>query len=70
MATSRYQDRRTSRGFSLTAAVFRYTGRNQSTVAGPVSGRYYRFASTGATLEADGRDAPWLEQLPDLQRLA
>jgi len=69
MATSRPQDRRTSRRFSLTPAVFRYTGRNHSTVAGPVSGRYYRFAATGATVEADPRDAPWLEQLPHLERL-
>ena len=70
MATSRPEDRRTRRRFSLTRAVFRYEGRTQSTVAGPVSGRYYRFAATGATVEADPRDAPWLEQLPDLKRLA
>jgi hypothetical protein len=69
MATSRYQDRRTSRRSSLTPARFRYEGRTRSTVAGPVSGRYYRFASTGATVEVDPRDAPWLEQLPDLQRI-
>jgi hypothetical protein len=50
--------------------VFRYTGRNQSTVTGPVSGRYYRFAAPGSTVEADPRDAPWLEQLPALERLA
>ena len=48
---------------------FRYTGRTQSTVAGPVSGRYYRFAAPGATVEADPRDVPWLEQLPDLRRI-
>ena len=48
---------------------FRYTGRTQSTVAGPVSGKYYRFAAPGATVEADPRDVPWLEQLPDLRRI-
>jgi hypothetical protein len=69
MATSRSQERRRSPPFSLTPAVFRYTGRNQSTVAGPVSGRYYRFAASGATVEVDPRDAPWLEHLPDLQRI-
>jgi hypothetical protein len=69
MANSGLYDRRSRRPFSLTRAVFRYTGRTQSTVAGPVSGRYYRFASPGATVEADPRDAPWLEQLPDLRRV-
>lgn len=48
---------------------FRYTGRTQSTVAGPVSGKYYRFAAPGTTVEADPRDVPWLEQLPDLRRV-
>ena len=70
MATSRPEDRRSGRRFSLTRAVFRYEGRTQSTVAGPVSGRYYRFAAPGATVEVDARDAPWLQHLPDLQRLA
>ena len=49
MANSGLYDGRSRRPFSLTRAVFRYTGRTQSTVAGPVSGRYYRFASPGAT---------------------
>jgi hypothetical protein len=69
MATSRPEDRRTRPRFTLTPAVFRYTGRTQSTVAGPVSGRYYRFGATGATAEVDPRDAPWLGHLPDLERL-
>jgi hypothetical protein len=69
MAAGARDGRRRDRRFSLAPAVFLYTGRTQSTVAGPVSGRYYRFATPGATVEADPRDAPWLEQLPDLRRV-
>jgi hypothetical protein len=39
------------------------------TVAGPTSGKYYRFLAPGATVEADPRDASSLEQVPLLQRV-
>lgn len=48
---------------------FRYMGRTALTVAGPVSGKYYRFPAPGATVEADPADAPSLEQVPQLLRV-
>ncbi|MGH9361734.1 MAG: hypothetical protein ACRD2T_07435 [Thermoanaerobaculia bacterium] len=48
---------------------FRYVGRTAITVAGPVSGKYYRFPAPGATVEADPRDAPSLERVPQLRRV-
>jgi len=48
---------------------FRYVGETALTVAGPVSGKYYRFPAQGATVEADPRDAPSLEQVPQLLRV-
>jgi hypothetical protein len=48
---------------------FRYEGQTALTVASPVSGKYYRFPAPGATVEADPRDAPSLEQVPQLRRV-
>jgi hypothetical protein len=48
---------------------FRYVGETALTVAGPISGKYYRFSASGATVEADPRDAPSLEQVPLLRRV-
>jgi hypothetical protein len=48
---------------------FRYVGETALTVAGPVSGKYYRFPAPDATVEADPRDAPSLEQVPQLRRV-
>ena len=48
---------------------FRYVGGTALTVAGPVSGKYYRFPAPGATVEADPQDAPSLEQVPQLRRV-
>lgn len=48
---------------------FRYEGDTALTVAGPVSGRYYRFPVSGAAVEADPRDAPSLEQVPQLHKV-
>ena len=39
---------------------FRYVGPTALTVAGPLSGKYYRFPAPGSTVEADPRDAPSL----------
>lgn len=48
---------------------FRYVGKTALTVAGPLSGKYYRFPAPGATVEADPRDAPSLEQVPQLRKV-
>ncbi len=48
---------------------FRYEGQTALTVAGPVSGKYYRFPAAGATVEIDPRDAPSLERVPQLRRV-
>ena len=48
---------------------FRYTGHAPLTVAGPVSGKYYRFPAHGTTVEADARDAPSLGLVPELRRV-
>jgi hypothetical protein len=49
--------------------LFQYVGKAALTVAGPVSGKHYRFSAPGATVEADARDAPSLEQVPQLRRV-
>lgn len=56
-------------GPALERHFFRYVGRTALTVAGPVSGKYYRFPAPGATVEADPGDAPSLEQVPQLRRV-
>lgn len=48
---------------------FRYVGRTALTVAGPVSGKYYRFPAPGATVEVDPRDAPSLARTPRLREV-
>jgi hypothetical protein len=48
---------------------FRYVGGTALTVAGPVSGKYYRFPAPGSTVEADPADALSLEQVPQLRRV-
>lgn len=48
---------------------FRYVGPTSLTVAGPVSGKYYRFSAPGVTVEADPGDAPSLELVPQLKRV-
>lgn len=45
-----------------------YTGPTHLTAVGPVSGRSYHFASTGAVLAVDPRDRRSLEAIPSLQR--
>ena len=47
-------------------AAFRYTGHTSLTVRGPVTGRTYHFASAGAVLAVDPRDAPSLTAVPQL----
>jgi hypothetical protein len=60
---------RSSGGPAPERHFFRYTGRTALTVAGPVSGKYYRFSAPGVTVEADAADAPSLEQVPQLRRI-
>jgi hypothetical protein len=48
---------------------FRYTGPTQLTVAGPVSGKYYRFPAPRTTVEADPRDVAALDRVPQLMRV-
>jgi hypothetical protein len=47
-------------------AAFRYTGHTSLMVRGPVTGRNYHFASAGAVLAVDPRDAPSLAAVPQL----
>jgi hypothetical protein len=60
---------RSSGGRAPERYFFRYIGEKTLTVAGPVSGKYYRFPAPGATVEADPADAPSLDQVPQLQRV-
>lgn len=50
-------------------ALFEYTGTTALTAIGPISGVKYRFASPGARLRVDLRDAPSLNAVPNLLRL-
>jgi hypothetical protein len=49
--------------------VFEYVGRTGLTVAGPVSGRRYRFEETGARVAVDPRDRPALAAVPMLRQV-
>lgn len=61
--------RRRTSAFPLVPFAFRYEGRTQAVVAGPISGLYYRFPAPGTRVVADERDVPWLELLPNLRRV-
>jgi hypothetical protein len=47
---------------------FQYIGGSGLTVQGPVTKRLYRFASPGAVVAVDARDAPSLSRVPQLRR--
>ncbi|HTO80804.1 MAG TPA: hypothetical protein VMQ73_01160 [Methylomirabilota bacterium] len=47
--------------------VFQYVGTTGLTVQGPITGRHYRFASPGARVAVDGRDAPSVRGVPNLR---
>jgi hypothetical protein len=47
---------------------FEYYGTTGMTAFGPVTGRRYRFASPGALVAVDERDAPSLAGVPNLRR--
>jgi hypothetical protein len=53
-----------------TGVLFVFDGAGALVVTGSVSGRRYRFGERGARLSVDARDAPALDALPRLRRVA
>jgi hypothetical protein len=51
------------------AAYFRCTGQSTVTVVGPVSGKMYRFPSSGQIVAVDARDTMSLSRVPYLQNV-
>ncbi|MGQ0794551.1 MAG: hypothetical protein ACT4NX_10795 [Deltaproteobacteria bacterium] len=51
------------------SAYFQYLGRKEAVVQGMASGKYYRFAQTGAVVEVDLIDKPYLANMPNLKEL-
>ena len=49
--------------------TFEYIGQTGLTVAGPVTGRQYRFDRTGARVEVDPRDRPSLAAISVLRQI-
>jgi hypothetical protein len=49
--------------------AFEYVGRTALTVAGPASGRVYRFERTGSRVEVDLRDRRSLAAIPLLRQI-
>jgi hypothetical protein len=47
---------------------FEYVGATGITAFGPVTGRRYRFASHGAIVAVDDRDAPSMSGVPNVHR--
>lgn len=50
------------------AQYFEYVGKTGLTALGPVTGRRYRFAHSGALLPIDERDAASMAGVPSLRR--
>jgi hypothetical protein len=50
-------------------ASVKYTGPTSATATGPVSGRQYRFAHTGAIVQVDPRDKAALAKVPHLRQI-
>jgi len=51
------------------AVAFEYTGHTSLTVTGPATGVLYRFETTGARLQVDGRDSVAMAAIRVLRRL-
>ncbi len=49
--------------------TFEYVGLTGLTVAGPVTGRVYRFDRPGARVEVDPRDRPSIAAIPVLRQI-
>lgn len=47
---------------------FEYIGKTALTVVSPVTGKKYRFPQSGARVEVDARDRPWMTFVPNLKR--
>ncbi len=56
-------------GASSAHPSFQYIGGSGLTVQGPASKRLYRFASPGAIVTVDARDAASLARMPQLRRV-
>ena len=52
-----------------TVRYFQYTGKTALTAIGSATGQRYRFASSGAQVAVDSRDAPSMMGVPHLRRL-
>jgi hypothetical protein len=52
-----------------TVRYFEYTGKTGLTAIGSATGKHYRFASTGAQVAVDSRDAPSMAGVPNLRRV-
>jgi hypothetical protein len=52
----------------LSFQYFEYVGATGITAFGPVTGRRYRFATPGAIVAVDDRDAPSMSGVPNVRR--
>jgi len=52
-----------------TSLTFEYVGRTRLVVAGPVTGRQYRFDRPGFRLDVDPRDSASVAMIPVLRRV-
>ena len=52
-----------------TIRYFEYTGKTALTAIGSATGHRYRFASTGAQVAVDSRDAPSMAAVPHLRHV-
>jgi hypothetical protein len=48
---------------------FEYVGSTALSLLGPITRTHYRFTHTGAQVEVDHRDAPYLTGVPNLRRV-
>ena len=51
------------------SVAFEYVGETALRVMGPITRTPYRFRTTGARVEVDHRDAPYLAGVPNLRRV-
>lgn len=49
--------------------LFEFTGRGSLSVTSSITGRHYRFGTSGSRLPVDSRDWNQLSRVPDLKRL-
>jgi hypothetical protein len=58
-----------SSGSTPLVAYFRNSGASGITAVGPVSGRLYRFPSSGQAVAVEARDAALISRVPHLQNI-